>query len=349
VAVELFAGRSSVPDEAIALLGTVAASDTETPSVRAKAIRALQRSGANPAALDAAVEALASAGEKPPGELAGAWEDFARDPAHGRRLAYFTKLAETDAPAKQLLGYGVLLHLAGQRMASKEAKAGAARVVDQAWARPGATIALLEAIARVRSDQYAHQIRALLTDPRPEVQKAATRAADRLGLKARGEAGSDQALIESLPYEQVVAAATGEKGEAKAGRELFLKQGCVACHTVSPDEAPKGPFLGGIATRYSRAELCESILNPNAKIAQGFETQWFTTKDGEEIEGFVTREAGEELDLRNIAGITTTLAKRDIKDRGKRETSMMPPDLAGKLAPRELASLLAYLESLKSK
>ena len=95
--------------------------------------------------------------------------------------------------------------------------------------------------------------------------------------------------------------------------------------------------------------MCESILKPNSKIAQGFETQWFKTKDEEEVEGFVSREGGDDLDVRNIAGITTTVAKKNIAERGKRETSMMPPGLADKLTTGELASLLAFLESLKSK
>ena len=48
--------------------------------------------------------------------------------------------------------------------------------------------------------------------------------------------------------------------------------------------------MGEIAKRYSRAELCESILKPSAKISQGFETQWFKDADGEIDEGFVTRD-----------------------------------------------------------
>ena len=67
------------------------------------------------------------------------------------------------------------------------------------------------------------------------------------------------------------------------------------------------------------------------------------------IEGFVTREGGEDLDVRNAAGITTTLAKKDIAERGQRENSMMPEGLVNALTPGELASLLAFLESTKSK
>jgi putative heme-binding domain-containing protein len=156
-----------------------------------------------------------------------------------------------------------------------------------------------------------------------------------------------EAMIEKLKYEEVAAAATNRTGNPKLGAELFTKAGCVACHTMNADEPPKGPFLGGIGTRYSRAELCESILRPSAKIAQGFETQWFKTKDDEEVEGFVTREGGDDLDVRNVAGVVTTLAKKNIAERGKRETSIMPLGLADKLTPSELASLISYLESAK--
>lgn len=346
LAVELFSSRPVIPDEAIPLFGQVVASGEETPATRVKAVRALQRSG-KPAALDAAVAAL-TASEKPPVELAAAWEEFARDPKQGQNLARFVKLAESGSPGERTLGYAVLGSLASVKVSSKETKASASRALEQAWTKPETAAPLLQAIARLKLDQFAFQLRALTSDPRPAVAAAAKQTAQSLGLDTRPSGGTG-ALIEKLSYEEVVAAAVKEKGDAKIGAKYFLSLGCVACHTVTSDEAPKGPFLGGIATRYSRADLCESILKPNAKIAQGFETQSFKTKDGDELEGFVTREGGDDLDVRNIAGITTTLAKKDIKDRGKRETSAMPQGLADKLTPADLASILAYLESLKSK
>ena len=139
-----------------------------------------------------------------------------------------------------------------------------------------------------------------------------------------------------------------EKGDPKAGAELFVRQASVACHTVSPAEPPKGPFLGGIAARYSRSELAESILKPSAKIAQGFETQYFKTAD-DVVEGFVTRESGDEVEFRNVTGATAVLKKQDIQSRGKRDISVMPEGLAAKLTPQELSHLLAYLQSLPAK
>ena len=71
--------------------------------------------------------------------------------------------------------------------------------------------------------------------------------------------------------------------------------------------------------------------------------------DGKIHEGFVVRESGSEVEIRNNAGISSVLSKPDIEERGKRDLSIMPTGLAVSLTVRELASLLAYLESLKSK
>ena len=136
---------------------------------------------------------------------------------------------------------------------------------------------------------------------------------------------------------------------SRLARTLFTRQGCAACHTASPEETEKGPYLGGIATRYSRAELIESILRPAAKIAQGFATNFFDTTDGRHFEGFVVREGGTEVVIRDLAGVETTLRKDQIKARGVREGSIMPPGLADTLTLQELSSLLAYLGSTTGK
>jgi putative heme-binding domain-containing protein len=341
--VELFSARNNLPEEPIELFGKVAADNNENPALRAKAIRALRNSGKS-AALDAAVNALAQ--DKLPDDVNSAWEDFARDTRHSQNVDYFIKLASADSAPKRTLGYGVLASMATQRLSTRQAKAAASAAVDQAWSKPETAEPLLKAVGKLRLDAYAIQVRGLMKDSRPELAKAASQAARQMDLDKK-ENGAGKTFIESMSFEQVVTLVGKEKGDTKAGAQMFTKAGCIACHTVSSEEAPKGPYLGGIATRYSRAELCESILKPSAKIAQGFETQWIKTKADDDYEGFVTREGGDDLDLRNIAGITTTLAKKEIKERGKRDTSMMPNGLLDKFSPEDLAALLSYLESLK--
>jgi putative heme-binding domain-containing protein len=340
-AVEMFITRATIPDEAIPLLARTASASDEPASLRARTIRALAKSS-KPAALDGAVAALSQPG-KLPGDINSAWEDFARDARHGRNVGYFIRLTEDAVAERRSLGYAVLANLAGGKVSERGGRAEAARAVEAGWNAPASTLALLQAIQRLKLDGYAPQVRARLSDSNVDIAKAAQSAAQALKLDTTATA----ALIEKLKYEDVVRTAVQQKGDAKLGAEIFTRIGCSACHTMNADEAPKGPFLGGIGARYNRAELCESILKPNAKIAQGFETQWFKTKDDEEIEGFITREGGDDLDVRNIAGITTTLAKKDIAQRAAREKSMMPEGLADKITPAELAALLAYLEAKK--
>ena len=146
-----------------------------------------------------------------------------------------------------------------------------------------------------------------------------------------------------------MAGALAAKGDPKLGKELFTRQACVACHTVAKDAPPKGPYLGEIAKQYQRAELIESIVKPNEKIAQGFTTRWFDLKDGQHLTGFVTSEGAESIELRNIVGQVMTISTAQIVKRGEDKNSMMPVGLVGNLKPEELASILAYFESLVGK
>ncbi|MBI3856714.1 MAG: c-type cytochrome [Planctomycetes bacterium] len=238
----------------------------------------------------------------------------------------------------------MLLNTVHRKQSPKEARDAANRAIDQALSAPR-VLELLRAIAWTRIDDYAFQIRSLQKDARPEVRQAANQAA--AALKLDQQAAGNRVAIKTLPYEQVLAEALPMKGDPKTGAELFARQGCVACHTVSPNDPPKGPFLGDIATRYPRAELIESILKPNAKIAQGFTTHWFETKEEDRYEGFIVRESGDEVEIRNILGVATVLPLKTVAKRGKLETSIMPTGLVEPLSVAEFASLLSYLESLK--
>ena len=187
-------------------------------------------------------------------------------------------------------------------------------------------------------------MKARLNDPNNAVAEAALFAFQKLGLK--GTTTAPASTIGSMQYDAVFAAAQ-KGGDAQRGKELYLRAGCIACHTLMPDEPPKGPVLSAVAKIYDRATLTESILKPHAKVAQGFESAWFKTKKGDQIEGFVTRDGGESIEVRNIAGQALTIPRAEIAERGHRPQSMMPEGLMNAFTPAELADLLAFLESLK--
>ncbi len=346
--VDLLLRRPTPSPEALQFLGTVAASDQNDPVTRAKALRGLQRHLSQAGAFDAAIPAIASIVAKkiPNNDLSDTLRDILRDSHLADRVSAFAKLAGDPNPARSELGLLALLQIEGNARASSEAKAEAHAAIDRAWSRPEATVRLLKAVARTRSPLYALQVRARLSDASPEIKAAATEAFHELGLDASASQGENLA---KLPFADVVARVQKEAGDPKLGARLFERQGCIGCHTVSQSEALKGPSLVGISARYNRAELTESILKPSAKIAQGFETQKFATTNGQVLEGFVVRESGDEIEFRNSSGVVTVLPKSDIEERGKTETSVMPLGLADPLSLSEFASLLSYLESLKSK
>jgi putative heme-binding domain-containing protein len=205
---------------------------------------------------------------------------------------------------------------------------------------------LLGALGRDKLAHYRADVSAHLSDPNESVKAAAAFALSQIGMEKKHE--PNEKLIAQLSYEQARDAALKAKGDDKIGAQLFFRQGCIVCHTVSKSEPPKGPYLGGIAQRYSKAELIESILKPNAKIAQGFTTHYFITKKRDRVDGFIVRESGEQTEVRGASGASVVLKKSDIAKTGTLPTSIMPEGLAANLSPEDLASLLAYLQSLKA-
>jgi len=341
----LIRNDNSMPAEAITALKGIALDAQQPPEMRARALRLFQKCAENGSVFPGAVEAFAPLAGHDLGDakLTAAFEDFTRDGKNGKWVNDFKKqLAGADA-AKRQLAATVLVNLATGRVGKEQDRQSAKKAVDEGFARPEPAAALLSAIARTSAKSLADQVKANLNNPNNAVAEAALFAYQKLGLK---DAGAPSQLIATMKYEEIFAAVQ-KGGDAKAGQEMFLRAGCIACHTINPDEPPKGPILSAVAKIYDRAALTESILKPSAKIAQGFETVFVKTKKGDQIEGFVTREGGDSVDVRNIAGQVVTIEKSDIAERGTRPQSMMPEGLLNAFTPAELANLLSWLESLK--
>ena len=352
-ATDLLIGRPKLSLDAIKFLENIATTDAD-PSVKAKAIRGLLRHTSQQEARESGLRALALISEQdnPSPELVGTWVDYAKDGRHARDAATFAKLAEGADPGRGVLGYGVLLQIEANQRAPEASKTESRKVIERAWEKSETAPRLLRAIALTRSMAYAPKVRTALADSRTEVRQAAEFAAKRLNIAAKTEITASAAKVKpiaAIPYDQILAAVLKDPGDAALGAQLFEKQGCVNCHSVLKGQPIKGPYLGDITTRYNRSELTESILKPSAKIAQGFETQKIALTSGQIYEGFVVREAGDELEMRNSSGAVSVISKKDIEERGKSDVSVMPQGLLDPLTPHDLASLIAYLESLKGK
>jgi putative heme-binding domain-containing protein len=207
-------------------------------------------------------------------------------------------------------------------------------------------------VGRTGATRYRERVEALVGSSQPDVREAAAYATSRLGALARPGAPTAAPagpVVASIAYDDLVPRLAAFTGDVERGRTIFVQQACSACHTTAPGEPEKGPYLGGIFTRYSKAEVIESIVRPAAKVAQGFATNWFTTTDKRQLSGFVVREGQVDVVIRDLTGTETTLRKTEIASRGVNEGSTMPPGLVDTLTLQELGSLLAFLESTTAK
>jgi putative membrane-bound dehydrogenase-like protein len=68
--------------------------------------------------------------------------------------------------------------------------------------------------------------------------------------------------------------ATKLAGDAKRGEKIFWEHpiaACKNCHILKGQGSAVGPALDGIASRKDAAYILESLMTPNAKLAEGFE------------------------------------------------------------------------------
>jgi mono/diheme cytochrome c family protein len=97
----------------------------------------------------------------------------------------------------------------------------------------------------------------------------------RILLSTAGRGGAlfdDIRLCELIPGEAL--AAQTQPGDAKRGEELFWNHpvaSCKNCHVLKGQGNAVGPPLDGIAAKKDAAYLVQSLINPNAKLAEGFE------------------------------------------------------------------------------
>ncbi len=137
-------------------------------------------------------------------------------------------------------------------------------------------------------------------------------------------------------------------GDIAAGKTLFAKTelSCVRCHQVAGVGGEVGPDLTEIGKTKDNRYLLESIVNPDAKIADNFGTVVILTEDDQIISGILKKETPSKIELINAEGEKIEIDPIDVVHR-KEGKSAMPVDLLKSMTRRELRDLVAYLSSLK--
>jgi quinoprotein glucose dehydrogenase len=139
-------------------------------------------------------------------------------------------------------------------------------------------------------------------------------------------------------------------GDAERGRKIFETNdtlACRRCHSVKPGETLVGPCLANVGGQRKPEEILESIVLPNAKISEGFETAILQLDSGKIVTGIIRHETDSKIELVDAEAKTIVVDPSTVESRVKGK-SAMPENLMDHTTQRELRDLLAFLTQLKT-
>ena len=135
-------------------------------------------------------------------------------------------------------------------------------------------------------------------------------------------------------------------GDAVAGRALYAKNGCAACHRIGEEGTDLGPALTDVGRRRGVAFLEESLVKPEAFVATAYRAVQVKLKSGQTVAGIRLNEDDLSIQLRDVSGELRSFPKESISEIRRDKPSLMP-SYEGRLNKTELANLVAFLNSLK--
>jgi putative heme-binding domain-containing protein len=119
----------------------------------------------------------------------------------------------------------------------------------------------------------------------------------------------------------------------------------MACHAIGGAGGKLGPDLTSIGASAPADYLVESLLNPNAKIKEGYHSVLISTRDGQEHSGMIQRETATEVLMRDVANKEVSIPIQAIARRTS-VGSLMPAGLIDALLPDERLDLIKFMAQL---
>ncbi|OWK34880.1 PVC-type heme-binding CxxCH protein [Fimbriiglobus ruber] len=132
------------------------------------------------------------------------------------------------------------------------------------------------------------------------------------------------------------------RGEAVFRRATMV---CLKCHAIAGAGGQVGPDMSSIGASAQVDYLIDSLLNPSAKIKEGYNSLIVTTVDDRVYTGIKVRETKTELVLRDAEDKETVIPVGDVAVR-KDGKSLMPEGLVDSLTRQELLDLTRFLSEL---
>ena len=160
----------------------------------------------------------------------------------------------------------------------------------------------------------------------------------------RTQAGAAATQTHDIP---AMARSAAEKGDPRRGELIYRRPAlaCIACHAIGGAGGKVGPDMTSIGASAPMDYLIESVVNPGAKIKEGYHSVIIQTKDGISITGQLLRSSGGTSVVRDGSGKEVTVADANVATKTD-VGSLMPGNLIGSLTPQETDDLFKFLSSL---
>jgi putative heme-binding domain-containing protein len=376
-------GEAGGPDE-LALLLPPSSNPGIDPRALGVLVTAARSRGIRPVGdLSAVIEAALGASETATREqairLCGAWgqaafrsrvEDLARgagDRPSGERRAAMSALGfYGDAAARDLLTRLGAASADGwveaiEALATLDLK-GAAAVAARRFARADAEESASSRLMAVFLGR--HDGATALAAALEPVKSTIARSAAQAGLDLMNRTGRRPERLAALladaarqegPASTLSAAGIREfafevatKGDPMRGELIFRRPdlNCSACHAVGGKGGNIGPDLGALGTAQTVEFIIGAVVNPQKEVKEGYTAYAITTRSGEEYQGYVVRESGTEVVLRDVLLQQEVRVARDRIQELRKVGSLMPAGLVDGLSREEFRDLVRYLSGL---
>ncbi|MEZ5354794.1 MAG: c-type cytochrome [Bryobacteraceae bacterium] len=133
-------------------------------------------------------------------------------------------------------------------------------------------------------------------------------------------------------------------GDPAAGRALFFgAAGCSRCHAIAGNGGALGPDLTNAGAARTAHHLRESILNPDERIASGYNAVTVVTRSGAELKGVARNQDGYSIQLLDAAGKLHLLTAAEWKEIRPVPGSLMPSGYGKRLTSAQIDDLVRFL------
>ncbi|MBT6154181.1 MAG: c-type cytochrome, partial [Planctomycetaceae bacterium] len=138
-----------------------------------------------------------------------------------------------------------------------------------------------------------------------------------------------------------------EHGDAVRGEAIFRRDdvACLKCHAIAGAGGKVGPDLVSIGGSAQVDYLIDSLLVPNKKVKENYNTLVIVTDKGKVHTGVKVRESAREVVLRDAEDKEVSIPRGSIEERAD-GTSLMPVGLTEKLTDAELMDLVQFMSQL---